>query len=479
LRKTPSAKKNVSSPETVGVLHNQTTRREFLSDRSHPGRLILPKPEILPPDCHSRQCGGFLLMDEEFDSKPVGARGIRRRRNSRRFNQNSLSNRSNASDLYNHRSVREFRAGIMAGWKSSSPATSRHQGGIREGIAVPCGMHRLRRTFMPRFGKWLLTLGLMAATPAAALSAGPFDTLPQGQPPAANANQKVAVEIANALRAARLNSYEMDVEYSNGVCTLSGKIGTPQQKVQATQVVSRVQGVTQVVNRLQPLSAAPADNVRNAAYNPVNRRAQSGVQPAGASRGAAPAGNQQTANAIAMALKSAGLSGYDMEIRYQNGIAVLSGSITSPRQAALASQVVSQVPGVRGVNNQLRVTSAARQPMPRQPIQPAVAWQNGGGIPAPMSYMHGGPGARQTVYNNPNLPEYAWPTYASYPNSAQITYPKQYSASAWPYIGPFYPYPQVPMGWRKASLEWDDGYWALSFNSRTDRWWWFLNPKNW
>ena len=28
-----------------------------------------------------------------------------------------------------------------------------------------------------------------------------------------------------------------------------------------------------------------------------------------------------------------------------------------------------------------------------------------------------------------------------------------------PYIGPFYPYPQVPLGWRKVQLEWDDsGY---------------------
>ena len=79
----------------------------------------------------------------------------------------------------------------------------------------------------------------------------------------------------------------------------------------------------------------------------------------------------------------------------------------------------------------------------------------------------------------PNLPETAWPAYASYPNYSQVTYPKEYSASAWPYIGPFYPYPQIPMGWRDVQLAWDDGHWNLNFRSRTEKWWWFMDPKNW
>jgi hypothetical protein len=68
------------------------------------------------------------------------------------------------------------------------------------------------------------------------------------------------------------------------------------------------------------------------------------------------------------------------------------------------------------------------------------------------------------VYNQPYLPNYAWPSYAPYPNYATLTYPRQYSPSAWPYIGPFYPYPQVPLGWRRVSLEWHDGWWWLDFD---------------
>ena len=102
-----------------------------------------------------------------------------------------------------------------------------------------------------------------------------------------------------------------------------------------------------------------------------------------------------------------------------------------------------------------------------------------GSPPYPPAYGNQGLGQSQAVYNNPNMPDHAWPSYAQYPNSAAVSYPQQYSASAWPYIGPFYPYPQVPLGWRDATLRWDDGQWNLMFKPRTDRWWWFLNPNNW
>ena len=69
-------------------------------------------------------------------------------------------------------------------------------------------------------------------------------------------------------------------------------------------------------------------------------------------------------------------------------------------------------------------------------------------------------------FDNPSMPGYAWPSYAAYPNYAAVTYPRQYSPTAWPYIGPFYPYPQVPLGWRKVTMEWDDGWWWLDFKSK-------------
>jgi hypothetical protein len=97
---------------------------------------------------------------------------------------------------------------------------------------------------------------------------------------------------------------------------------------------------------------------------------------------------------------------------------------------------------------------------PPGPMGPAAGAPMGMGGPAPIGM--GG----DAMSGNPNLPGYAWPGYAASPNYGALTYPKQYSASAWPYIGPFYPYPQVPLGWRKVSLEWDDGWWFLDFHDR-------------
>ena len=85
--------------------------------------------------------------------------------------------------------------------------------------------------------------------------------------------------------------------------------------------------------------------------------------------------------------------------------------------------------------------------------------------PAPMGPRPPMARGAAVSYDNPQMPGYAWPSYAASPNYAALTYPKQYSASAWPYIGPFYPYPQVPLGWRKVT--WNGTTAGGSSTSRT------------
>ncbi|HET6882622.1 MAG TPA: BON domain-containing protein [Pirellulales bacterium] len=99
-------------------------------------------------------------------------------------------------------------------------------------------------------------------------------------------------------------------------------------------------------------------------------------------------------------------------------------------------------------------------PMPTGPVPTGPV--NRGPLP---SYVPGAAvGVAPAYYDQPHMPNYAWPSYAAHPNYAGLTYPRQYSPTAWPYIGPFYPYPQVPLGWRKVTLEWDDGWWFLDFD---------------
>lgn len=359
---------------------------------------------------------------------------------------------------------------------------------------------------MRRYPKWVLTLGIVAVTPGLSVAAFPFGSDTDASSSAAVAprttrNQKVAEDIAVALKRAQFHGYEIEIEFKDGVATLTGKVSDPRQKIKDHQVVSSVPGVRRLDNHLTVIAGSRGP-IRQASADP-EATAQPAMQAGGAS--AAAPSNQEKAMLIGRALEAGGLSGYDIEILFQNGQAVLRGTVATPQQVAVAGRIAQSVPGVQSVANQLRlgqgqgqgqVPGGARYAMagyqpgtPGAPVTPGVApGIPGPGGPAPAAGPGGplgtpvpatGPVPAGPVYDNPNIPEYAWPTYAQYPNYAAVTYPSQYSASAWPYIGPFYPYPQVPLNWRKVSLEWSDGHWDLKFDSRTDRWWWFLNPCNW
>jgi hypothetical protein len=140
---------------------------------------------------------------------------------------------------------------------------------------------------------------------------------------------------------------------------------------------------------------------------------------------------------------------------------VETGVVTAstPLMAELANRASSRPAAAPRMASQMPVAYAPargasmNQPMMNAPPVPAHVPGTGGGV-APARYDH------------PHMPGYSWPSYASYPNYAGLTYPKQYSPTAWPYIGPFYPYPQVPLGWRKVMLEWDDGWWMLDFKAK-------------
>lgn len=152
-------------------------------------------------------------------------------------------------------------------------------------------------------------------------------------------------------------------------------------------------------------------------------------------------------------------------------------SYNAPRQAGTRSvlrapqqQMPRQYAPVRTAQVMQPGMIAQPQPIPMgQPIGQAFPSPAEMGVPGPPVPMYqpgpGGPMAA-TRYDHPRMPGYAWPSYAAYPNYAALTYPKQYAPTAWPYIGPFYPYPQVPLGWRKVTLEWDDGWWFLDFKSK-------------
>ncbi|MCA9062478.1 MAG: BON domain-containing protein [Planctomycetaceae bacterium] len=348
---------------------------------------------------------------------------------------------------------------------------------------------------MRKYGKWLLVLSVLAVSPAVASADGFLGGRLRPSLPFAGNNEKahnqaLANEVAGALKEARLNGYDVEIEVRDGVATLEGNVRDATHRALATRVAGSIAGIQRVENNLRYVP--PGGEVQQASVEQADRRVTQAAVFSGADEhvqrveqvtNRVPAGmdNQQVANQIAGALGQAGFVGYDIEVRYNNGVATLGGNVGTLEQRQAASAIVSQIPGITSVENMLQVNPVQQTafnapmipgPMPQAQFAPAGFAGQPGFAPAAI-------GAAPVSFTNPHLPNHAWPAYAQYPNSAAVTYPTQYSASAWPYIGPFYPYPQVPMGWREVSLEWDDGYWQLNFNEKKKEWYWMVNPKNW
>ncbi|MCA9249408.1 MAG: BON domain-containing protein, partial [Planctomycetales bacterium] len=285
---------------------------------------------------------------------------------------------------------------------------------------------------------------------------------------AAVPDQQIVDELANKLTelrdAGKLQGFGLDLECEKGVVWLSGKVASAEQQMLALRAAQRVDGVTKIVNNIE--------------------LAEAEAQLASLNQEAPAAEPQREAPALPMAQFPATVRSLpaSQPVPYSQPMPV-----SRPMPVAMNGPQMGPMPGYPVYAQSMPPRPAgSQQPQPiarvnaageRSPIQ-RLAYAGGAvlaapvalgqavaqGMPAPMP-SRGGPVAPAS-YDHPQMPGYAWPSYAAYPNYAGLTYPKQYSPTAWPYIGPFYPYPQVPLGWRKVTLEWDDGWWMLDFYSK-------------
>ncbi len=313
--------------------------------------------------------------------------------------------------------------------------------------------------------------------------------------------------------AGRLKGFDIDLRVDGGKVTVSGTVANVAQLETVMAAAQSAPGVSGVDNQLV-ISSATGDEsfsldkaVRGGPSRPES------IVPSGA-LAPLPAAVDSTARDVAInnavmhvlaAEKQAGrLRRFELDVTTVEEEVTLRGFVADSAQLQLVLEKVRRVPGVKRVVNDLEIGSSSVQTASdAQPVPPAgMAQQPQRAMPRPMNAgqptaapQHGVPGhlvshpvpvntagmvpgqtpvsiaptnygAGVPRYDQPNMPAYAWPSYAAHPNYAAVTYPQQYSASAWPYIGPFYPYPQVPLGWRKVTLQWDDGLWFLDFKSR-------------
>lgn len=182
--------------------------------------------------------------------------------------------------------------------------------------------------------------------------------------------------------------------------------------------------------------------------------------------------NQELADKIAKAMRTAKFIGFDITIDVRDGMVILEGFVTSAEQRNAATKIARSVPGVTGVNNRMRLGDRPSRPRVQSEAETPSTPGNGSIVRA--NYQSGSEG-NQPVGNyqagQPYMPGSALPTYGQYPSYPAVMYPSQNAASAWPYAGPFQPYPQAPLGWRKITMKWDDdGLWKLDFGSRAKSW---------
>jgi len=253
-----------------------------------------------------------------------------------------------------------------------------------------------------------------------------------------------AQRIVNVMeRSGALEIYDVSVRVSQRTAYLRGTVRSEQQLATAIEIAQASPDIDRVVSDIK-IAVDEGDIIRAEARQPVARLTAMTQQSEAATPGAtnvptyvAPAGT------------------------------VAQTPMPSPPARAPQQPGKMPVPAASGtLGNSAPPARLAQGPPARLMNQGAAAMagqrQFSNGMPHP-AYVPGAGAGPRAAYDQPALPGYAWPTYAAYPNYAALTYPKQYSATAWPYIGPFYPYPQVPLGWRKVTLEWDDGWWFLDF----------------
>lgn len=309
--------------------------------------------------------------------------------------------------------------------------------------------------------------------------------------PALAGNQEVAEQIAGNLRqSGQLSDYRITVKYQDGTAWVNGQVGSNEQINAALKVVFDTPGVNRVVNELtlaarQQAQPQPATRP-HADAGPAN--GPHPLRPAGNAFGAenhvpsaraSHAASLPESTNIVHRLESAISGVMEQSTRLITNGSASGRSFNRAEQLptsfvpAPARQVAANEAAVRQPASRPTYARTAQRPVPVAYIQAqgAMPAAQAPGGPVPMYTAAAAGGVAPVRYDQPRLPNYAWPSYAAYPNYAALTYPKQYSPTAWPYIGPFYPYPQVPLGWRKVTLEWDDGWWMLDFKDEPSNCW--------
>jgi len=239
-------------------------------------------------------------------------------------------------------------------------------------------------------------------------------------------NQETADQIVQQLKSSgQLTDYKIGVRYQEGTAYLTGRVTSEEQRDAALKIAAKTPGVTKVINEMtignsDSQAAAP---VASQTDNPL-RYGQTASAPK-------PGLAQRLESALSNNSEAKAAQTLPQAQRVPNSFTAAKVAPVSAEEAVYEpNQVPTQIAKPMAASR--RTQQVAMQPSSQQGMMAS------NGAPLPM-YTASANNAAPARYDQPCLPNYAWPSYAAYPNYAAVTYPKQYSATAWPYIGPFYP----------------------------------------
>jgi hyperosmotically inducible periplasmic protein len=158
-----------------------------------------------------------------------------------------------------------------------------------------------------------------------------------------------------------VKAYQIDVDTSNGVVTLSGDVDSSLAKERAAQIARTTDGVREVVDNITVTDTAPTGGLLDDRNDVDDRLGQAGRDAGnaierGVDRTEATAGDAAITAAVkAKFLADTAVSGLKIDVDTSNGVVTLTGNVSSRAEAERAVMMARNTEGVSRVINNLRV----------------------------------------------------------------------------------------------------------------------------
>ena len=217
-----------------------------------------------------------------------------------------------------------------------------------------------------RMAVLITSLGVVVMTSGPAAAAQVVDKTKEKTKDAASKTATVLTdaEITSAVKTKLLadktvGGLKIDVDTSDGVVTLSGRVDSAAERTEALRLARETKGVKRVENKLTLATAgttgstAPSDKTKKDDETKIVIKDDTTPKVKAAGRKTADATLTATVKTQLATVK--GVIANDINVDTTDGVVTLKGSVPDESQKARAEEVARETPGVKRVVNELTV----------------------------------------------------------------------------------------------------------------------------